>query len=85
MTQLEKVDKKWRGDMKRTNTGPNIYKTEKAPYPARIAVFPKQSASQALAHKRPGRHVRVQIKLKRASQRKNQYATKMLVYKDDHG
>ena len=59
MTQLEKVDKKWRGDMKSTNTGPNIYKTKKSPYPARIAVFPKQSASQALAHKIPGRHVRV--------------------------
>ena len=52
MTQLEKVDKKWRGDMKRTNTVSNIYKTEKAPYPARIAVFPKQSASQALGHKK---------------------------------
>ena len=70
--------------MKRTNTGPNIYKTEKAPYPTRIAVFPKQSASQALGHKKPGRHVRVQIELRRASQRKNQYITKMLARKDDH-
>lgn len=74
--------------MKRTNTGPNIHKTGKALYPARIAVFPKQSASLALGvlgHKRPGRHVRVQIKLRRASQRKNQYATKILVCNDDHG
>ena len=53
--------------------------------PEYIAVFPKQSASQALGHKKPGRHVRVQIELRRASQRKNQYATKMLVCKDDHG
>ena len=82
MTQLEKVDKKWRGDPKRTYTGRNIYKSEKAPYPVRIAVFPKQSASHALG---PKRHVRVPIELRRASQRKNQYATKMFVCKDDHG
>ena len=32
--------------MKRTNTGPTIYKTEKVPYAARIAVFLKQSTDR---------------------------------------